>query len=112
MCVDACRLPIVCALQLTGAVCRGELPAPELAIPEVIDSEIDKALAAQSSVAAPQADPETLLRRLTLDLAGRIPTVAERDGFLALPEEQRATLIVDRFDGAAGLRAPLAEQFA
>jgi WD40 repeat protein len=50
----------------------------------------------RSSVAAPQADPDTLLRRLTLDLAGRIPTIAERDGFLALPEEQRARLIVDR----------------
>ncbi len=43
-----------------------------------------------------QADADTLLRRTTLDLAGRIPTLKERTWYFALPPETRQQQLVDR----------------
>ena len=42
---------------------------------------------------APVCDAEQYLRRITLDLAGRIPTTEERSAFLANPDRQA---VVDR----------------
>jgi hypothetical protein len=52
-------------------------------IEAVIDRHVDAGLAKREISPAPLAPPETRLRRLMLDLHGRIPTVAEMDAFLA-----------------------------
>ncbi|MFM7922299.1 MAG: DUF1549 domain-containing protein, partial [Planctomycetaceae bacterium] len=50
----------------------------ENAAAQIIDTAVDQQNATAGITAAPQADPDTLLRRTTLDLAGRIPTSKER----------------------------------
>jgi len=61
-----------------------------------IDTAIDQKNSADSVPAVEQADADTLLRRTTLDLAGRIPTAAEREWYLSLPAESRQQTLVDR----------------
>lgn len=45
---------------------------------------------------AAEAAPDVLVRRLHLDLAGRLPTPAERRAFLDLPATERVAVTVDR----------------
>ena len=61
-----------------------------------IDTAIDQKNSAAGVAVVEQADADTLLRRTTLDLAGRIPTLKERTWYLALPPETRQQQLVDR----------------
>lgn len=45
---------------------------------------------------SPRLEDRIWCRRVYLDLAGRIPSLAETDAFLALPEENRREILVDR----------------
>jgi hypothetical protein len=63
---------------------------------QVVDYYIDGALAEAKLRAAAAADDATLLRRLTLDLAGRIPTTAELADYLASKDPDKKTRVVDR----------------
>ncbi|MFN6152701.1 MAG: DUF1549 domain-containing protein, partial [Planctomyces sp.] len=95
-----CRLLLVLALfgPLPCAAAQTADPDPVAVLPVtvLIDTAIDQQNTAAGITAAPQADPDTLLRRTTLDLAGRIPTRRERDWFLQLPAETRQQQLVDR----------------
>ena len=53
-------------------------------IAEVVDHYIDLGLRKHSIKAAARADDATLVRRLTLDLDGRIPTAAESRAYVAI----------------------------
>ena len=63
------------------------LPSPETEIHRVIDAQVDAKLLDRSVTPAPRAPLEVRTRRAMLDLAGRIPTVAELDAIQALPGE-------------------------
>ena len=67
-------------LELPG-VDPPEARADDPPIEQVIDKSIDAAIAAAGVTPASQADDATLIRRLTLDLVGRIPTDGEVDAF-------------------------------
>ncbi len=69
---------------------------PALEIARVIDQHVSAKLASEGIAPAELCPPETLLRRTTLDLAGRIPSLPERDWFLSLPQETRRIRLVDR----------------
>lgn len=73
----------------------GELLPPETPIFEVIDHYIDQKLSDQSLTPAAGIDDESFQRRVTLDLAGRIPTVQERLDFLSLPTDSRRSTLID-----------------
>jgi hypothetical protein len=61
-----------------------------------IDEEIDRKLAEQKIPASPQADDAEFVRRVTLDLIGRVPTAAEAVAFLDdKTADKRARLIDD-----------------
>ena len=80
--VTAIALAIVIALDGTGKSLRAQPPDPgELAA--ILDQQIDAVLASKSLSAAPAADDYEFLRRVTLDLTGRIPTVHEVRQFIA-----------------------------
>ena len=84
----------VCAA-LTIAVRAEPFPA-DRPIEQAIDHYIDAKLAEEKMKPAPIADDATLLRRLMLDLAGRVPTVAELDAYFADKDPAKKTKLVDR----------------
>jgi hypothetical protein len=67
-----------------------------------IDHYIGELLKQEKIQPAPLADDATILRRLTLDLAGRIPTVAELDEFTASTDPRKKTKLVDRLMASSG----------
>ena len=77
-----------------------DIPPPDRRIEEVVDSLIDAKLAADGVTAAPAADDAAFLRRVTLDLAGRIPTAAEVQNYLASAEPDKKAKLVDRLLGS------------
>src|SRR5438477_6630579 len=91
----------VCAVVTTGGLrpplaTAADIPAPREPIPQVIDRYIDAAIADAGVTPAEQADDATLVRRLTLDLVGRIPTTAEVDAFVKSTDADKPAEPVDR----------------
>src|SRR5262245_31881 len=87
-------IPGLCGLLVAGPVARAAEPAPELALA----ARIDKWLAARWGAAkvrpAPPADDAAYLRRVSLDLIGRIPSAAEARAFLADKAADKRTRVV------------------
>ncbi|MDB5337949.1 MAG: hypothetical protein JWN70_3568 [Planctomycetaceae bacterium] len=74
----------------------GELLPPEKTIEEVVDHYIQARLTTDKVVPAPQSTDANLIRRLTLDLAGRIPTVTEAQAYAAATEPDKRARAVER----------------
>lgn len=87
-----------------------ELPAAGEPIAEVIDGAISARLADVGTEPAPAAADETLLRRLTLDLVGRIPTLAELNAFRADSSPDRWEKTVDRLLDSPSFERRLAHE--
>jgi hypothetical protein len=86
------------AALLTGA---GLAPADDLLpagrpIEQVIDHYINLNLKEENVKAVGQADDATLIRRLTLDLIGRIPTVGETRSYVESTDGDKRAKLVDR----------------
>ena len=73
-----------------------DLRSPVPAIRNPIDAFILKRLQESGLQQNPEADRETLIRRVTLDLTGLNPTPAEVDAFLADTSSQAYEKVVDR----------------
>lgn len=73
---------------------------PDMAKAKWVRNEIDafvlSGLRKADRTPAPPASPETLLRRVTLDLTGLPPSLEELDTFLADPSEEAYAQVVDR----------------
>jgi hypothetical protein len=74
---------------------KGLLP-PGASVERAVDHYVDAALAAAKVRPVPPAEDAALLRRLTLDLVGRIPTPAEVQDYLASSDPQKKVKLVDR----------------
>jgi hypothetical protein len=88
----------------------GLLP-PDRAIEQAIDHYIDAKLKSAKVEPAPPADDATLLRRLTLDLAGRIPTLAETSDYLSSSDPAKKIKLVDRLLGSSAFARHQAQEF-
>jgi len=77
---------------------RPELPAVKQSgwVRTPIDTFILERLEREKLTPSPEAEKTTLLRRVTLDLTGLPPTLAELDAFLADPSPQAYERAVDR----------------
>jgi len=73
-----------------------DMPAPRFALAPLIDEQVDAAIAEAGVTPAAQADDATLIRRLTLDLVGRIPTTAEVDAYVRSTDPLKRGTLVDR----------------
>ncbi|HLQ45148.1 MAG TPA: DUF1549 domain-containing protein, partial [Planctomycetaceae bacterium] len=73
-----------------------ELPPADAPMEQVIDQFVNDRLAVEKVTPAPQADDFNLLRRLSLDLAGRIPTPVEAQAFAASTTVTKRVELVDR----------------
>lgn len=83
---------------LVGA---SELPA-STPVEKAIDHYINAAIADAGANAAPQADDATIIRRLTLDLVGRIPTTGEVDAYVKSTDADKRAKLVDRLIASPG----------
>ena len=88
------------------------LPPADRPIETVVDEQIDSAIASASVAPAPQADDATYIRRVTLDLVGRIPTVVEVDRYVTSTDSAKRTALVDRLLASPAYARHQAEQFA
>lgn len=67
-------------------------------IPSTLAARIDQLLAPEiEQLTAPEAEAGQLLRRLSLDLRGVVPTREELDAFVADPSPDRWSLWIDKF---------------
>jgi len=100
------------AMLLAAPYAAGEesLPPADRPIAEVVDAQIDAGLRDASVEPAPQADDAAFVRRATLDLAGRIPTVAEARAYAESADAGKRVRLVDRLLASPGfVRQQVAE---
>ena len=96
-------LPILFVLVLGSAVSADDkLLLAAKPIAEAVNHYIDSRLSAEGVVAAPPADDANFIRRLTLDLAGRIPTVPETQSYVASTDPDKPNKLVDRLLASPG----------
>ena len=84
---------------------------PEKPIEQVVDHYVDALLQQENVKPATPADNSTLLRRLTLDLVGRIPTSAELKAYLESKDPEKRTKLVDRLMASPGFVRHQADVF-
>src|SRR5262245_16610194 len=73
-----------------------ELLPPDRPIAEVIDHYVDAKLKAAGVTPVAQANDATVVRRLTLDLNGRIPSLQEAQEYIGSKNPQKRAQLVDR----------------
>lgn len=107
------------AIPVIAAICccfptvalSADVPSAAQSIESVIDQLIDAAIADAGATPAAQADDATLIRRLTLDLVGRIPTSGEIDAYTRSHEADKRVKLVDRLLASPGFARHQAVQF-
>jgi hypothetical protein len=88
-----------------------ELLPADRAIEQVIDHYLDAALKTAGVQPAPAADDAAFLRRVTLDLAGRIPTLDELNEYLASPDAAKKLRLVERLMASPGFVRQQTQEF-
>jgi hypothetical protein len=100
------------ALLLTASAARpADLLPPDRPVAEVIDHYVDAKLKAAGVTPAARADDYTLVRRLTLDLVGRIPTPAETAAYVESGDPRKQEALVDRLMASPAFVRHQANQF-
>ena len=89
-------------LLITPTTRAADLLGADRPIAEVVDHYLDETLRKEGVKPASTADDETLARRLTLDLAGRIPTAEEARAYIELGDPDKKTRLVDRLMASPG----------
>ena len=89
-------LAMLCVAQMWSVTSADELQPADKPVEEVIDHYIDAKLQQQNVMPAAVVDDATFIRRVTLDLAGRIPLAAELQAFLQSGETDKRKQLVDR----------------
>jgi hypothetical protein len=84
---------------------------PHHAVEAVIDHYVEARLRAEGVQPAPQADDATLIRRLTLDLVGRIPSLPEVEDYVGSSDPAKRVKLVDRLLASPGFIRYQAQQF-
>jgi len=89
------RFAVIIMAATFSAPAKGDdLLPPNRPVPEVIDHYIDLKLKNEKITPAPQADDATFVRRLYLDLAGRIPTTFEARQFIESTDPMKRTKLI------------------
>jgi hypothetical protein len=96
------RLGLILGLAVVQPAFAGELLPPESPIESVVDHYVDAGLVTAGTKAAPEADDATIVRRVMLDLIGRIPTAAESRAFIESTEPEKRRKLVDRLIESPG----------
>jgi hypothetical protein len=91
---------LILALLVLGFACSGSraepLLPPTLPLERVVDHYVDARLQQEGITPAAPADDASFLRRVTLDLVGRIPTLDETQAFTVSTQPNKRVELVDR----------------
>lgn len=87
-------LPLACLCLMSSAVAAGKPDA--VAAAKQIDALLAKDWAAYKLKGNPSTDDNTFVRRIYLDVIGRIPTTREADEFLASKDADKRTKLIDK----------------
>ncbi len=96
------RLLCLAALLLAGPACANDQLPASAPIQDAVDHYIDLALKEQEVRPAAPLDDAAFLRRATLDLVGRIPTVGELDAYLTTSAPGKKLDLVERLLNSGG----------
>ncbi|MGH7173564.1 MAG: DUF1549 domain-containing protein [Gemmataceae bacterium] len=100
------------ALGIVPSLSRADnLLPPTLPLEQVVDHYLDARLKEASIAPAPSADDANFIRRLTLDLAGRIPTLEETRTFAASTNSNKRVELVERLMNAPAFVRHQATEF-
>jgi hypothetical protein len=102
---------VVAALAAGSRAFAGDLLPPSKTISDAVDHYIEAKLKEAKVTPAGQADDANLLRRLTLDLVGRIPTPAESRAYLGATEPNKRAQLVERLLASGGFARHQATEF-
>ena len=80
-------------------------------IERAIDHYIDVRLKEEKTIPSPPAEDAAILRRLTLDLNGRVPTLSEMQEYIASTDPDKKTKLVDRLLASSSFPRHNAQQF-
>jgi hypothetical protein len=83
-------------LGFSAASAQDKLLPPGRTIEHAVDHYIDARLKEEGVTPAPPADDAAILRRLTLDLNGRVPTLHEMEDYLKSSDPHKKTKAIDR----------------
>ncbi len=86
--------PLLAFCLLSSAHAAGKLDAP--AAVKQIDTILAKDWAANKLQGNPATDDNTFVRRIYLDIIGRIPTTRETDAFLSSKEDDKRAKLIDK----------------
>ena len=92
----------ILALLASGPSLAPDLLLPDRAIEEVVDHDVEAKIAKVGLKPAPLADDTTLVRRLTLDLVGRVPTAVEIRAYVESAAPDKRAKLVDRLMASPG----------
>ncbi|MCI0456277.1 MAG: DUF1549 and DUF1553 domain-containing protein [Gemmataceae bacterium] len=104
--------PLVFASLTASAWADDKLLPPDRPIAEVVDHYLDARLKKAKVNPAPAATDSALLRRLTLDLNGRIPTPAEMAEYTSSADPERKVKLVDQLMASPAFVRHQASEFA
>ena len=94
-------LVFMLVLATSGPVLAADTKPDPAALAERIDRHLSTAWAENQITPAELSDDAAFLRRATLDLTGRIPSVAEVNAFLADTRRDKRALLIERLTGTA-----------
>ncbi len=105
----------LCLVLFTSSVAFAQtdtdlLPA-DRPIEQAVDYYFDAKLKKEGVTPAPPADDAAILRRLTLDLNGRVPTLSEMQEYLASSEPDKKAKLVDRLLASSAFARHNAQSF-
>jgi hypothetical protein len=102
---------VFAVLALASSGRGAELLSARQPVEAVVDHYVDALLKQDGITPAAQADDATLIRRLTLDLVGRIPTSAEADDYVQSTDSNKRAKLIDRLMASPGFVRFQAAQF-
>jgi hypothetical protein len=102
---------VSCALMSAAPVPADDLLPASRPVEEAVDHYIDAGNRQDGVPPAPQTDDATLVRRLTLDLVGRIPTAAEAADYVRSTDPDKRVNLTDRLLAAPGFSRHQAAMF-
>ncbi len=102
---------LLSAVHSASAQADTDLIPADRSIEQAVDHYIDAKLKKEGVTPAPAADDAAILRRLTLDLNGRVPTLGELQEYLADTSADKKARLVDRLLAAPAFARHNAQSF-